>query len=198
MQTRVLLVALLTAAGCWACSSTPGDAALRSSHPDAAAKLYQKGAEQGDATAAVKLGLLIEEQKVAGFGSAGDWYLKACGLGNVVGCHNAGAGYEYAKQGLPMNYGEAARVYRLAAERGYMPSQYNLGSLYANSYIRGDIEGLKWLLISRATAEKCIDRPGCKWTYDDPPGHTKRLIQRMSPSDVQTAEREAKAWSAQL
>lgn len=42
------------------CSTTPGDAALRGGHPTHAADLYKQGALQGDSSAALKLGLLID------------------------------------------------------------------------------------------------------------------------------------------
>lgn len=73
-----------------ACSSTPGDAANRSGHIGSAAKLYQQGADQGDSEAALKLGLLLSTAPLKEYGEAGDWYIKACDLGSLAGCHDAG------------------------------------------------------------------------------------------------------------
>lgn len=179
-----------------ACSSTPGDAARRTDQPAAAADLYRKGAEQGDGSAALKLGLLLSEKNLSGYGAAGEWFVKACSLENVVGCHNTGVGYEYAEHGLPQDYAQAAHYYRIAAERGYMQSQYNLGSLYSNSHADGDIEGLTWLLVSQKSARSCSGQALCKWVLEDSPGHISRLRQRMSAEAVKTAEDQAVIWKA--
>src|SRR5262245_5046077 len=184
MHKSIRLVWLLAVTVELGCSSTPGDAAARAGHPESAAKLYAQGASQGDAAAALKLGLLISNRRVTGYGDAGSWFAKSCQLGEVVGCHNAGVGYEYAEHGLPMNYGEAASAYRKAAERGYMQSQYNLGSMYSNGYLNDDVEGLKWLLLSQKAANSCTGQPLCKWLLDDPPGHVAKLTTRMSSADV--------------
>lgn len=193
---RLTIPSLLLAAAVGpGCSSTPGDAAARSGQPEAAAKLYERGASQGDAVAALKLGLLVSEGRATGYGTAGSWFLKSCQLGEVVGCHNVGVGYEYAQYGLQMNYAEAARFYRMAAERGYMQSQYNLGSMYSNRYLSDDVEGLKWLLLSQKVADSCLSQPLCKWVRDDPPGHVSKLMGRMSTADVQSAKAQAAAWS---
>jgi Sel1 repeat len=182
LSLLVIGVALLFGA----CSSTPGDAALRSDHPQQAADLYRRGAEQGDAEAAFKLGRLIEGGTLrdSSHGSAGRWYVKACELGDVVGCHNAGVGYEYGTLGLDKSYEEARSLYKRAAQQGYMQSQYNLGSLYANQYFADNIEGLAWLLAAQAKASACLPDPLCKWLVDDPPRHVSRLRATMSADDI--------------
>ena len=85
------------------------------------AKLYPRGADQGDARAALKLGLLLSNQAIDGYGLPVKWFIKGCSLGDVVACHNAGVGQEYPQHGLAQNDPAAARYYRVAAERGYMP-----------------------------------------------------------------------------
>ena len=175
------------------CSTTPGDAASRAGHPQQAAELYQRGAEQGDAAAALKLGLLIEEGSVSSdqFGSPGRWYLKACDLGNYIACHNVGVGYEYGQGGFEKNYESARAYYHRAATQGYMQSQYNLGTLYSNKYFADDIEGLKWLLASQARARSCSKNELCQWILRDPPGHIAKLKARMSAEQIGQAEAQA-------
>ncbi len=187
---RVLLLVLVVATLLSGCSTTPGDAARGSGHPEQAAELYRKGAEQGDPVAAFKLASMVEGGKVAAaqYGSAGSWYNKACLLGDTVGCHNAGVGYEYGNLGLEKDYEKARTSYQRAAERGYMQSQYNLGSLYSNLYFTNDVEGLRWLLASQAKAQECSSKPLCKWILEDPPGHIEVLRARMSPEQVREAE----------
>lgn len=176
-----------------ACSTTPGDAALRAGHPSVAADLYQQGTEHGDALAARKLGLLIHAGSVSTdpYGDAGMWFVLACELGDLVGCHNAGVGYEYGKENpsnLPLDYSEAVKYYRIAAEGGYMQSQYNLGSMYANRYFSDDVTGLAWLLAAQAQARKCVPAGLCEWILEDPPGHIVKLRSRMSQLDQAEAE----------
>lgn len=182
-----------------ACSTTPGDAARRGGHSEQAANMYRQGADQGDALAALKLGQLIESGQTSSiqYGEAGVWFIRACELGNLVGCHNAGVGYEYGaegKLGLAKDFSKAAEFYRRAAERGYMQSQYNLGSLYANGHLQNDVEGLKWFLLAQKAARACIPEPLCKWVLQDPPGHSARLRQRMSQASQVSAERQTAEW----
>ncbi|NQD36238.1 sel1 repeat family protein [Permianibacter sp. IMCC34836] len=176
------------------CSTTPGDAALHSNHVYQAAELYRLGAEQGDAAAALKLGLLINGGAIAGdeFGNAGSWFEKACELGDTVGCHNAGVCFEYGQSGLKKDYEHARSRYLRAAERGYMQSQYNLGSLYANRYFDDTTEGLKWLLAAQKMAHTCQDEL-CKWILADPPGHIERLKSQMTSEQIMRAKNEAAA-----
>jgi hypothetical protein len=177
----------------WGCSTTPGDAAMRSNQLEAAAWLYSRGAENGDGEAALKLGLLIEQGKASGYGSAGDWYLKACDLGNIVSCHNSGVGFEYGTNGQSKNYDRAREAYRVAADQDYVPEQYNLGSLYANQYFNDDVEGLTWLLIAQRQASDCASST-CKWIAQDPPGHISKMRARMNPPQILAAERAASNW----
>lgn len=184
-----------------ACSSTPGDAAYQAGQSDIAANLYHRGALQGDAKAALKLGLMISEKAalIEKYGVAGQWFIRACDLGNSAGCHNAGVGYEYGaagKAGLGKDLNKALSYYQRAADRGYMSSQYNLGSLYSNQYFSDDIAGLKWLLVSQASARTCSSEPICKWVLEDSPGHILRMRQRMSKESQAQAEQLAKKWFA--
>lgn len=190
--STIFLASLLLSVA--ACSSTPGDAASRSGHPEAAAKLYRQGADQGDAEAALKLGLLVSKAPQKDYGEAGEWYVKACDMGSLAGCHNAGYAYEYGKSGLGQSYKEAERLYRKAAERGYMQSQYNIGSLYANQYLSDDVEGLKWLFLAQTAARACPSQELCQWVLNDPPQHIQHLKQRMSAQQVQMAEDQASQW----
>ena len=180
------------------CSAVPGDAALRSGHPQQAADLYKRGAEQGDAAAALRLGLIIDEGRVYGYGTAATWYRRACDLGNLPGCHNVGVAYEYGKSGLPKDLEQSEVFYRKAASAGYMQSQYNLGSMYSNNYITppNDVEGLKWLLIAQKAAAECKQMKLCQWVLRDPPGHKRRLESRLATDQQKEAEALASQWSA--
>lgn len=180
-----------------ACSTTPGDAAFRAGHSKEAAELYFRGAQGGDDEAALKLGLLLESKAtdIDRFGTATTWFQRACELGNMTGCHNAGVSFEYGKDGFQKDYMKASNYYRKAAEHGYMQSQYNLGSMYANRYQADDIKGLKWLLLAQRNARKCASEDLCQWILKDPPGHIKRLKERMTKKQIEEAQQEAAEFS---
>jgi TPR repeat protein len=183
------------------CSSVPGDAALRSGHAERAALLYQRGAEQGDASAALRLGNLINEGRVSveEYGQAGEWFKRSCDLGSSIACHNVGVAFEYGNNGLPKDLAAAQEVYLYAANTGYMQSQYNLGSMYANNHVipPNDTEGLKWLLLARASAEMCKHQSLCQWILEDPPGHMRELEGRLSKSEQEVARELAARWKPQ-
>ena len=180
------------------CAHTPGDAALRSGHPENAAMLYKAGAEQGDASAALKLGLLLEEGRVksADFGSTASWYERACKLGSNPGCHDIGVSYEYGKNGVNKDIIKAYSYYVIAAEHGFMQSQYNLASLYSNQHVQppNDVEGLKWMLLAQDAAKKCQSVPLCQWISEDPPGHKSKIKSRLTKDQVMNAEGLAISW----
>jgi TPR repeat protein len=64
--------------------------------------------------AALKLGFLIEDDASLStdFGAAGRWFIRACEIGDDAGCHNAGVGFEYGKNGLTKSYDQARDYYQ--------------------------------------------------------------------------------------
>ena len=194
-----LALGLVISTGLLGCSQAPGDAAYRAGHPDNAAALYKKGAEQGDALAAFKLARLLSAGQVSGetYGKSGPWDVKACELGHIIGCHNAGVNREYGTGGLTEDYELARGLYLKAAEGGYGFSQYNLGSMYANQYFRDDKEGYRWMMIARRSVAACAAQGDktCQWVLNDPPGHVKNLAERLSQSDREKIEAAAKSWT---
>jgi hypothetical protein len=181
-------------AGC--SSPTPGDAAYRGKHYEQAANLYRKGAELGDKTAALKLGLMLFENQIntSDYGNAVKWFIKACELGSNEGCHNSGNAYEYGKMGASKNYTIAQKYYTIAAKKGFIQSQYNLGTLYSNQYLNDDVEGLKWIFIAKNSAKNCSSEPLCQWITKDPPNHQGKLENRMNEKEIQKAKKQANEW----
>jgi len=106
-------------------------------------------------------------------------------------------GYEKGSIGLPKDLEKALTYYLRAAKRGYMQSQYNVGSFYSMEYFKNDIEGYKWLLLADEAARSCISTPLCKWVLNDPPGHKKKLRGRMSTGQISEAEKLAKSWTVE-
>lgn len=163
-----------------------------------AATAYRQRADRGDAEAALQLGNLLHRGQVpvAKFGSAADWYRKSCALGNLSACHNVGVAYENGRNGVGRDYAEAATWYLQAAERAFLPSQFNLAALYANAHITSldNREGLKWFLIAQKSAAQCAAKPLCKWILSDEPGHRGRLEARLSPAEQREARQLAEQW----
>lgn len=196
MNSKIALTFFFLISSVVGCSTTPGDAAYRGGHPQQAADLYKRGADRGDSTAALKLGLMISAGKIPteSYGSKSKWYSRSCELGNEAGCHNSGNVYEYGEDGLSKDYEKARIYYQLAAEKGFMQSQYNLGSMYSNRYFDDDGEGLKWMLLAQKSASSCASDPLCKWILEDPPGHKNKLMSRMNPKQIAEANELAIAW----
>lgn len=178
-------------------SPTPGDVAYRGGHYVQAANLYRHGAELGDSTAALKIGLMLSEKQIdtKEYGQATQWFTKACDLGNEAGCHNAGNAYEYGQFGSNKDYDKARKYYMLSAEKGFIQSQYNLGSIYSNQYFNNDIEGLKWILIAKKSADTCSNAPLCQWVKKDPPAHQNKLTSRMTKEQIESAQKQANIWT---
>ena len=97
-----------------------------------AAKLFQRGCDQGNAAACNNLGLAHQ----GGRGLPTDYaralgaFQRACSEGFAEGCSNEGALHENGL-GVPVNRGDAQRLYFQACRRGSALGCSNLGALYA-------------------------------------------------------------------
>lgn len=129
-------------------------------------------ATQGDAKAQHNLGVMYErgEGVKQDYKAAAKWYRLAADQGVAASQYNLGKLFDTqglphgvpqlvndalraASVGMPQDYTEAVKWYRLAADRGYGPAQGSLGLMYADG--RGvpqdDREAVKWF---RLAAEK--------------------------------------------
>ena len=98
-----------------------------------ALRLWQALAEQGDAKAQFKLGLMngIGEGGVPqDFAMAAKWFQIAADQGHAEAQYNLGLAYHNGI-GVPQDYGQALRWYRLAASRGHGMAQFNVGLMHA-------------------------------------------------------------------
>ncbi len=163
-----------------------------------AALAYRQRAEKGDADAALQLGNLLARGRVSAtrYGDSITWYKKGCTLGSVSACHNAGASYHEGRNGVTVNYAEAANYYLQAADRAFLPSMYNLVVLYAESRITSidNREGLKWLLVAQRAAAQCPAAPVCKLILEDRAGYRTRLDARLSAEERREAQELAETW----
>jgi TPR repeat protein len=90
-------------------------------------------------------------------------------------------------QGVPQDYQEAERWYRLAAEQGHAKAQYNLGVMYTNGkgVPQDYVQAHTWinLAASRATTGEAKYRLA-----------RDSLAERMTASQVAEAQRLAREW----
>lgn len=180
------------------CAHTPGDAVLLGGNPKDAAWMYAKGAELGDATAAFKLGQLINQKIISDeqYGSSFKWYLRACELGNILGCHNVAIAYQEGTHGQSVNFKTASEYYLKSAEGGYMPSQYNLSLVYSTPKMLTPnyVEAYKWFLIAQESSKNCRDNPKCEWVLRDPDNQRSDLKSHMTEEQIRLAESLAASW----
>jgi TPR repeat protein len=110
--------------------------------------------------------------------------------GEIRAIHSVGVCYEQGV-GVPIDYPKAAAAYRRAAEDGSRSAMLALGALHARDLIipRDNIEGLSWLLTA-ATRAKGED-PVSRLIREQEPAHTKRLMERMSPTAIASARAKA-------
>lgn len=112
-------------------STSEGDKAYREGNYQVAMVVYQKAADQGQAYAQYKLGVLYSN----GLGVAQDhvaaraWYEKAAKQGNAAAQDNLGVLYHNGQGGLQDDV-YARYLFREAATQGYAGAQNNLGLLY--------------------------------------------------------------------
>lgn len=98
-----------------------------------AARLFQRGCDQGSATACNNLGLAHQGGRGLPIDHARALaaFQRACSAGFAEGCSNEGALHEHGL-GVPVNLGDAQRLYFQACRRGSALGCSNLGALYAS------------------------------------------------------------------
>ncbi len=170
---------------------------LRKAAHDEALSAYKKGdyatankklrflAVLGDSDAQWLVGSLYEFGKGVpkDFTEAARWYRYAAQLGNPVGEFRVGMMYQKG-EGAPQDYAEASMWFRKSAEKGFEEAQLNLGAMCAKGqgvpldYIQAHM----WLSLAAAKGSA------------DAQKELNSLAGRMSPSDIDEAQRLARDW----
>ncbi len=182
-----------------ACATTSGDVAFKEGDLALAVKQYERSANGGDAAAALKLGQLYADY-AEGSGSNTSpvyWFGKACEMGSLAGCHQAGLSYEEGNNGVLRDPAKAFEYFSVAAKQGYMQSQYKVGSLIATNQVRTatPVDGYKWLLIARDRAGAGFEDEKARETVlTDADGYMKRLEDELTPEQRRQAQQEKRAW----
>jgi TPR repeat protein len=127
-----LVIALAQVMSAQADMFNDGFAAYKLGDYATALKFWRPLAEQGDASAQVKLGLMYEigQGVLKDDAEAVKWYRNAAERG--VAEAQANLGYMYSSgRGLPKDRHEAIKWYRKAAKQGHAAAQNSLGIMYA-------------------------------------------------------------------
>jgi TPR repeat protein len=98
-------------------------------------------------------------------------------------------GFMYSNgQGVPQNYAETVKWYRLAAEQGDADAQYNLGLMYANGegVPQDYAEVIKWVNLAASTSQGETNEKYAKLR--------KLIAEKMTPAQIAEAQRLAREW----
>ena len=113
-------------------------------------------AEQGDAAAQLKVGLMYYNGQgvLQDYAEAIQWFRKSALQGNSFAQSNVGYMYEKG-EGIPQDYLEAAKWYRQAAERGNAQAQFTLGYMYEKGLgmQQDEVQALMWFNLAAAQGD---------------------------------------------
>lgn len=143
----ITLCGMFGAVLAWASALEQGAEAYRRGDFDAAARLWQPLAEQGDRDAQFALGTLYQlgrgvEQSDA---LATRWFRRAAERGSVPAQYNLGNAYKHGR-GVEADDAQAFQWWIKAAESGLAPAQFNVGTayLYGRGVSQSDEQGIAW------------------------------------------------------
>ena len=151
-----------------------------------AAKWNRMAAESGYVPAQSRLGAMYDEGRgmPQSLPKAMKWYRKAAQQGDLSAQISLGLIYGTGR-GVPQNYFQAVKWFGLAAEQGDALAQYNLGLIYANGYDvvpKDEVQALVWFILAAKGANK------------DARKSKEAFAKRMSPDEVEKAEKSAQVW----
>ena len=116
-------------------------------------EILKMDAEQGSASAQLKLGFMYDfaQGVPEDDAEAVRWYRMAAEQGNAEAQLWLGRKYVIGK-GIPRDNAEAVRWYRMAAEQGNAEAQFSLGRMYAKGegVPEDDVQAYAWLSMAAA------------------------------------------------
>jgi TPR repeat protein len=111
-------------------------------------------------------------------------------LGVALAQNNLGLMY-YNGQGVPQDYGEAARWYLLAAEQGNATAQSNLGSMYYGGLgVPQDyVQAYMWVSLAASRFP-----PSAKEDREQEAGHREIVASKMTVAQIAEAQKRVREW----
>jgi len=152
-------------------------------------KQLRKAADEGNADAQTRLGLLYYRGRGVpqDYAEALRWSRKAADQGDAVAQFNLGFMYSKGRR-MPQDFVETARWYRKAADQGNADAQFNLGLMYhkGQGVPRDSVEAHMWLSLaaSRASGDDVT-----KFTNE-----RDLVAKKMTPRQIAEAQRRAAEW----
>jgi len=142
-------------------------------------------AEQGDAEAQFKLGVLYHDGLgvTQNYIQAREWYTQAAVQGYAIAQIHLGVLYANG-YGVPQDYVQTRQWYEKAAAQGNANAQYNLGVMHRNGkgVSQDNVQAHKWFNLSAANG--------------DNEAATRRdaLEKQMTPAQIAEAQKLAREW----
>lgn len=153
--------------------------------PKLALRLFERAAVAGLAPAQFRVGNIFEK----GIGTDRDialarvWYMRAAERGNAKAMHNLAVLHAEGISGKP-DYEAAVEWFRKAADHGVRDSQYNLAVLLGRG-LGAPVDLMQsylWFAVAASQGD------------EDAAKKRDETAQRLSPTDLTVAQREALAW----
>jgi TPR repeat protein len=98
----------------------------------------------------------------------------------------------YKGNGVPQDYVEAVKWFRLAAAHGNAEAQSNLGVMYykGNGVPQDYVQAYKWFSLAAATYTE-------KQARDEAAKNRDSVAARMTPAQIAEAQKRAREWKKQ-
>jgi TPR repeat protein len=157
-----------------------------------ALRLYTALAHQGDAEAALDLGLMYDKGKgvLQDGAKALKWYRLAADRGVDDAQVYIGILY-YEGRGVPQDYEEAAKWFRRAVEQGYVGAQYHLGLMFYEGHgvHQNYVLAYMWLNLA-ASGLVPLDKSEVAEFLQK----RDMVASRMNPEQIAEAQKLAREW----
>ena len=147
---------------------------------------WRQMAEQGQATAQYKLGIIHEYGQGVGQNDveAVKWYRKASLQGMSAAQYKLGIMYDNG-WGVPRSDAEAVKWYRNAAEQGHPLAQHDLAFMYAagTGVAQDYVRACMWLNIAVAGGNSLMVK------------HLNSVSEKLTPAQIKEAQNMARRWA---
>lgn len=169
-----------------------GDEALQRGDAPAAFRFFSERYRLG----ALAAGFRVAEMVTRGLDTPPDpslalaIYTALAHEGELGAEHYLGICHEYGI-GTRVDYARAAEFYRASIGRGYVPSLYSLGALYATDRVAPKDDRTGLTLLIEAAGRASGEDPFSRFVREHQPELVRQLMTRMNARDIAAAQRAA-------